>query len=164
MVTTTNTNEVVSRGRDNELKTMLEDRRRQLMHEVQAKIRDARIDSPLERDVFDQGESSEVNIQDEIGFALIQMKAETLDEIDAALGRLGEGTYGDCFECGDEIAGTRLRAVPFAVRCRDCEEVHETVEQRRHIMPQAARLLSGLPRRAQLNADTRRREISVVSV
>jgi RNA polymerase-binding transcription factor DksA len=95
-----------------------------------------RIDSTLERDVFDQGESSEVNIQDEIGCALIQMKAETLDKIDAALGRLGEGTYGDCFECGEEIAGARLRALPFAVRCRDCEEAHERVEQRQHIMAQ----------------------------
>ena len=60
IVTTTTTNVVVRRGRDNELKTMLEDRRRQLVHEVQAKIRDARTDSTLERDVLDQGESSEV--------------------------------------------------------------------------------------------------------
>ena len=134
MVTTTKTNVVVGRGRYSELKTMLEDRRRQLVHEVQAKIRNARTDSTLERDVFDQGESSEVNIQDEIGFALMQMKAETLDKIDAALGRLGEGTYGDCFECGEEIAGARLRALPFAVRCRDCEEALERVEQRQHIM------------------------------
>ena len=115
---------------------MLEDRRRELVHEVQGKIRDARTDSTLERDVLDQGESSEVNIQDEIEFALIQMKAETLDKIDAALRRLGEGTYGDCFECGDEIAEARLRALPFAVRCRDCEEARETVEQRERIMAQ----------------------------
>ena len=86
--------------------------------------------------MLDQGESSEVDIQDEIGFALIQMKAETLHKIDVALRRLGEGTYGDCFECGDEIAEARLRALPFAVRCRDCEDAHETVEQRQHIMAQ----------------------------
>jgi DnaK suppressor protein len=121
---------VVSRGRYHELKAMLEDRRRQLVHDVQARIRDARTDSTLERDVFDQGENSELNIQDEIGFALIQMKAETLDKIDAALGRLSEGTYGDCFECSEEIARARLRALPFAVRCRDCQEAHETVAQR----------------------------------
>ena len=83
-----------------------------------------------ERQVLDQGESSEVDIQDEIEFALIQMKAETLNKIDAALRRLEEGTYGDCFECGDEIAEARLRALPFAVRCRDCEEARETAEQR----------------------------------
>jgi RNA polymerase-binding transcription factor len=133
MVTTTKANAVARRRHFNELKTMLEDRRGELVREVQAKIREARTDSTLERDVLDQGESSEVDIQDEIGFALIQMKAETLDKIDAALGRLGEGTYGDCFDCGEEIAEVRLRALPFAVRCRDCEEDRETVELREHI-------------------------------
>lgn len=134
--TTTKTKVVARRSRYSELKTMLEDRRRQLGHEVQVKIRDARTDSTLERDVLDQGESSEVDIQDEIGFALIQMKAETLNKIDAALRRLGEGTYGDCFQCGEEIAKARLRALPFAVRCKDCEEAHETVEHRERIMAQ----------------------------
>ena len=61
-------------------KTMLETRRRELVREVRVKIRDARTDSILERDVLDQGESSEVDIQDAIGFALIQMKAETLGQ------------------------------------------------------------------------------------
>ena len=136
MVTTTKTNVVAKRRRYNKLKTMLEDRRRQLVHEVQVKIRDARTDSTVERDVLDRGESCEVDIQDEIGFALIQMKAETLDKIDTALGRLGEGTYGDCFGCGKEIAEARLRALPFAVRCKDCEEAHETVEHRERIMTQ----------------------------
>ena len=84
--------------------------------------------------MLDEGESSEIDIQDDIGFALIQMKAETLNKIDAALRRLGEGTYGDCFECGGEIAEARLRALPFAVRCKDCEEAHESVEQRERIM------------------------------
>ena len=72
--------------------------------------------------MLDEGESSEIDIQDDIGFALIQMKAETLNKIDTALRRLREGTYGDCFECGGQIAEARLRALPFAVRCKDCEE------------------------------------------
>jgi DnaK suppressor protein len=79
---------------------------------------------------LDQGESSEVDIQEDIEFALIQMKSETLTKIDAALRRLEDGTYGDCFECGDQISGARLRALPFAVRCKDCEEARETAEQR----------------------------------
>ena len=115
---------------------MLEDRRRELAHEVRDKIRDARTDSTKERDVLDQGESSEVDIQDEIEFALIQMKAETLNKIDAALRRLEEGTYGAVFECGDEIAKARLLALPFAVRCKDCEEARETAEQRERLMAQ----------------------------
>ena len=63
-------------------------------------------------------------------YQLIQMKAETVKRIDTALRRLDEGTYGDCFECGNEIAGVRLRALPFALRCKDCEEMHEVAEQR----------------------------------
>jgi DnaK suppressor protein len=136
MATTTKTTTAVKNTRYNELKKMLEDRRRELMNEVQGKIRDARSDSTKEREVLDQGESSEVDIQEDIEFALIQMKAETLTKIDAALRRLDEGTYGDCFECGDEIAEARLRALPFAVRCKDCEEARETAEQRERVMAQ----------------------------
>jgi DnaK suppressor protein len=123
-------------SRYTELKKMLEDRRRELMNEVQGKIRDARADGGKEREVLDQGESSEVDIQEDIEFALIQMKAETLNKVDAALRRLDEGTYGDCFECGDEISEARLRALPFAVRCKDCEEARETAEQRERVMAQ----------------------------
>jgi DnaK suppressor protein len=115
--------------RYSELEKMLQDRRRELVNEVQGKIRDQRTDGTREREVLDQGESCQVDIQEDIGFALIQMKAETLNKIDAALGRLAEGTYGECFECGDEIANARLLAVPFAVRCRECEEARETADQ-----------------------------------
>ena len=120
--------------RDRDLKKMLQDRRRELMYEVQGRIRDARTDITKEHQVLDQGESSEVDIQEDIEFALIQMKAETLNKIDVALRRLNEDTYGVCFECGAEIAERRLTALPFAVRCRDCEDARETAEQRERIM------------------------------
>src|SRR3989442_7843172 len=119
-----------------ELKRMLEGRRRELVSDVHGKIRDVRAECGKEREVIDQAESSEVDIQEDIEFALIQMKAETLNKIDAALGRLEEGSYGNCFECGDEIAEARLRALPFAVRCKDCEEARETAEQRERVMAQ----------------------------
>ena len=123
-----------NRRRDRELKKMLQDRRRELMYEVQGRIRDARTHITKERQVLDQGESSEVDVQEDIEFALIQMKAETLNQIDVALRRLNERTYGICFECGNEIAERRLRALPFAVRCKDCEEARETAEQRERIL------------------------------
>ena len=129
MATTTKT-KGAAKNRYSELKKMLEDRRRELMNDVQGRIRDVRTDSSKDREVLDQGESSEVDIQEDIEFALIQMKSETLNKVDAALRRLDEGTYGDCFECGDEISEARLRALPFAVRCKDCEEERETAEQR----------------------------------
>src|ERR687898_522750 len=122
-----------AKSRYDELKQMLEDRRRELMNEVQGKMRDVRADGNKDRDVLDQGESSEVDIQEDIEFALIQMKSETLNKINEALRRLDEGTYGNCFECGDEIAQPRLRALPFAVRCKDCEEAREMAQQRERI-------------------------------
>jgi RNA polymerase-binding transcription factor DksA len=48
-----------------------------------------------------------------------------LTRIDEALVRLDAGEYGACVECGDEISEPRLRALPFAVRCRSCEETRE---------------------------------------
>jgi DnaK suppressor protein len=119
-----------------DLKKILEDRRREIVSEVQGKIRDVRTEGNTQKlnEVLDQGESSEVDIQEDIEFALIQMKAETLNKIDVALRRLNDDTYGVCFECGDEIAERRLRALPFAVRCKDCEEARETAQQRESII------------------------------
>ena len=130
MATTTKTKTAAKTSRYNELKKMLEDRRRELLSAVQGKMRDVRAEGSKDRDVLDQGESSEVDIQEDIEFALIQMKSETLNKIDAALRRHDEGTYGNCFECGEEIAEKRLRALPFAVRCKDCEEAREMAEKR----------------------------------
>jgi len=134
MATTTKSKTAAKTSRYTELKKMLEERRRVLMSAVQGKIRDARAEGPKDRDVLDQGESSEVDIQEDIEFALIQMKSETLNKVLEALRRLDENTYGNCFECGDEISEARLRALPFAVRCKDCEEERETAEQRERMM------------------------------
>jgi DnaK suppressor protein len=122
----------VARNRYDELKRILEERRREILSEVQGRMRDVRAEaaSGEGQGVLDTAESSEADIQDDIEFALIQMKAETLHKIEEALIRLEENTYGNCFECGDEINERRLRALPFAVRCKDCEEARELAERR----------------------------------
>jgi len=117
--------------RYDELRHMLEERQRDILSEVQGRIRGVRAEgSEKPHEVMDQGETSEVDIQEDIEFALIQMKAETLNKINEALSRLEEGTYGRCFECGGEISEQRLRALPFAVRCKDCEEAREIAQKR----------------------------------
>lgn len=132
--------EVTPQSRYSELKRMLEERRRELQAAVQGKMRDVRSEGTWGgklNEVFDAVESSEADIQDDIEFALIQMKSETLNKINDALTRLDQGDYGNCFDCGEEIAEKRLRALPFAVRCKDCEEARETAQQRER--QQAAR-------------------------
>lgn len=131
--------ERMARSRYTELKQMLEERRSQLHSEVQGKMRDVRGESlggKMSGDVLDAVESSEADIQEEIEFALIQMKSETLTKVNDALARLEHGNYGYCFECAEEIAEKRLRALPFAVRCKDCEESRENAEQRQRQLSQ----------------------------
>jgi DnaK suppressor protein len=131
----TNQNEMAG-ARYDELKQILEERRREILNEVHTKMRDVRDVSSAGEGVLDAAETSEADIQDDIELALIQMKSETLHKIEEALARLDQQTYGYCFECGDEISERRLRALPFAVRCKDCEEAREMAEQRDRQMSQ----------------------------
>ena len=122
-----------NRSRYSELKGMLEGRRREIQAEVQGKMRDVRAEGVWGgklNEVLDAVESSEADIQEDIEFALIQMKSETLNKINDALARLEQGDYGNCYDCGEEVAEKRLRALPFAVRCKECEEARENAERR----------------------------------
>ena len=119
--------------RYSDLKQMLDERRREIQAEVQGKMRGVREEGTWGgkmNEVLDAVESAEADIQEDLEFALVQMKSETLNKINDALARLETGNYGNCFDCGEEIAEKRLRALPFAVRCKDCEEAREIAEQR----------------------------------
>jgi DnaK suppressor protein len=134
------------RSRYAELKRMLEERRREIQAEVQGKMRGVREEGTWGgklNEVLDAVESAEADIQEELEFSLVQMKSETLNKINDALLRLDQGSYGNCFECGEEIGEKRLRALPFAVRCKDCEEAREVAQQRERQMA-ARRGTSGL--------------------
>jgi DnaK suppressor protein len=54
--------------------------------------------------------------------SLIERAEERLKAIDFAFSRLDRGLYGICAQCGDHIAVARLKAVPFAICCVDCQE------------------------------------------
>jgi RNA polymerase-binding transcription factor len=139
MRTTTGTKtSAMAEGRYSDLKRMLDERRKEILNEVQGRIRDQREADAWGKvnEVLDAGESSEADIQEDIEFALIQMKAETLTKINDALNRLEEGTYGYCAECGGEISDKRLRALPFAVRCKECEEGRELAAEREKALAQ----------------------------
>jgi DnaK suppressor protein len=137
MKKTRTTHGVMDTARYTELKTILEERRREIVGEVQARIKNVRAEGAGGMmQTVEMGDSSEADVQDDIEFALIQMKAETLQKIDQALVRLEEGDYGYCFECGEDISQQRLRALPFALRCKDCEEAREIAAQRERVMSQ----------------------------
>ena len=118
-----------------EIRRMLMARRRELLNQIQSNLRDARSEaSEPNRYRIESGETTEVHPEDELAFALIQMRSQVLRRIDEAMRQLDEGTYGLCGECGDAIAAPRLRALPFAVRCKECEEMREHSEQRQRVV------------------------------
>ena len=54
--------------------------------------------------------------------ALLRQAVQRLDDIDAALARLEQGSFGACVVCGRPIARARLRARPHAATCIRCAE------------------------------------------
>ncbi len=50
---------------------------------------------------------------------------KALQDIDNALLKINDGSYGICVDCGEAILPKRLDVFPLAKRCRDCQEEHE---------------------------------------
>ena len=119
----------MTHSRQVELQQMLEQRRYQIEAQVQTKVRGFRDagSQDLQRPRTDLGDDP---AQEDIDFALVQMQSQTLENIRIALARLASGDYGICSDCDGEIAEMRLRALPFAGRCRSCQEDLERVESR----------------------------------
>ncbi len=61
----------------------------------------------------------------ELMFSLSDTERATLLQIENALRRMEEGTYGKCANCGQPINILRLEAVPWARFCIDCQELAE---------------------------------------
>ena len=117
--------------RRDEMRRVLVERRRALLTEIQSSVRDVReVGSNGNRHTTDPDEMVEAEPEDDLVFALIQMKAEILEGVNEAVRRFDEGMYGYCVDCGEVIAASRLRAMPFAVRCRHCEETFEHERRR----------------------------------
>ncbi|HXW83671.1 MAG TPA: TraR/DksA family transcriptional regulator [Candidatus Binataceae bacterium] len=61
----------------------------------------------------------------EINFILSDRERSKLKQIDDALARIDDQSYGICDSCGLEIAEERLVALPFTRLCRDCQQDQE---------------------------------------
>lgn len=119
----------MTHSRHAELQEMLEARRRAIEEHVQQKIRAFRDMTNFET-ARPQVDLSNDPPPEDLDFALVQIHAQTLENITAALVRLHAGEYGICPECDEEIPEKRLRALPFATRCLPCQESAEQVERR----------------------------------
>jgi DnaK suppressor protein len=58
---------------------------------------------------------------------IMALGANTIDQIDQALAKIEDGTYGVCEDCGEQIAFERLEALPFATLCVECKKRREVL-------------------------------------
>ena len=78
---------------------------------------------------LDDGDRSVVDLYEDISLKQLSSHGETLRKIDEALRKLNEGTYGTCEDCGEKIDEERLKILPFAIYCIDCQERKEQFEE-----------------------------------
>ena len=79
---------------------------------------------------MDIGDLSQLDLDEDIDYTLRNMHIDRLREIENALDRLEEGTYGICEDCGAAIKLARLKVLPFTTYCVQCRERHEQMGQR----------------------------------
>ena len=109
---------------------LLDDKKASLSQEI-AKTRSAEEETTEEstQDIADKAVSSYTR---EFLYSLTDGERGTLLQIDEALARVDEGSYGFCNNCGQPMAEKRLTAVPWAPYCVDCQELAE-----KGMLPQA---------------------------
>ena len=91
--------------------------------ELQARLRNR---EPIEIEHhIDPMDDSRALVDRETAITLGDKDSELLRQIKAALQRMADGTFSVCDGCGEEISLARLAAVPWALRCKGCEEEWE---------------------------------------
>ena len=75
------------------------------------------LDEPLSADSAEQATEKESEVALEGQGALVERE---IASVRRALARIGDGTYGACVRCGEDVAPARLDARPEAALCIDC--------------------------------------------
>ena len=92
---------------------------RDRLTELQARLEtvEHELDQPADQDIEERATERE---GDEVLEGLGTAGLAEIRQIEAALGRIAEGSFGICVACGDPISDERLAVVPHAARCRNC--------------------------------------------
>ncbi|OIO08238.1 MAG: hypothetical protein AUJ52_08695 [Elusimicrobia bacterium CG1_02_63_36] len=76
-------------------------------------------------DVGDEADQAGMNIERELQFELSDNGRTTLDQIEGALRKMEKGTFGQCEQCRLPIEIARIKALPFARYCIQCQNTSE---------------------------------------
>jgi len=119
---------VTKKTRQERLKKILVDKKRKMWNDLREEIfnklgreYNKQFDNPQ-----DLEEQSLVDMIEDVGLAIADIRREELTEMDEAIRKLEDGTYGICEECGIEIDEARLKVVPLTPCCVICQAKKES--------------------------------------
>lgn len=95
---------------------------------LRERLEEAQAKTEVAADVIDQASDA---CDEDVSMEIVATKDEQLQLINAALEKIDGGTYGVCIMCSGPISPTRLRLLPYVLRCKECRDVFER-NRRRH--------------------------------
>ena len=109
----------------NAIRKMLLEKRDTILDEITHGAREVR--APSRR--ADPADMASETADGAVDLELYQSGSSELAQIEKALQKINEGTYGTCGPCGEAIPIPRLKALPFATLCVKCKERQELVDR-----------------------------------
>jgi len=106
-------------------RNLLLEQRRQAIDDIRADRANA-----LEGDdgTEDASEMSELDLNRSTSLTLASRQSQLIEEIDEALGRIEDGTFGQCSRCGKPLDEARLKAMPTAKYDAECQAAIEAAQ------------------------------------
>ena len=115
----------MSKNRFSALSAILERQRKQLLGEVREKIVASGEGLGFANQSKFTDDDAVADAAAEMEVEMVIRESQELKDIEAALDRIRDGSYGICADCEDEIGHARLQAYPAAKRCLKCQEKYE---------------------------------------
>lgn len=106
--------------RKTQLLALLTERREKLLAQIRRALAERQEESQMRDAPGSHGWGAAP--EGSLNLAMVKQQEQLLAQIDAAIRRHKAGTYGVCLGCGEQIPLPRLRALPFAQRCAQCQE------------------------------------------
>ena len=121
MVTNKNSKELFTATEIKELKKHLE----ALKQDALARLKNTKDMDMPDAEVGDEIDNASKSLDKEIMFELSGNAHQTIDQIEASLRKIDKGIYGICEYCRQPIPKKRMKALPFARYCINCQQTHE---------------------------------------
>lgn len=120
------------KSRFSEFSALLQAQRQQLLEEVRGKIAASGEGLGFANQSKITDDDALADAAAEMDVAMVTRESRELQDIEAALARIADGSYGSCTDCGEEISRARLKAYPAAQRCLPCQERSERLRAQMH--------------------------------